>query len=93
MADENNVIILATCRSEMEYKKAKNTMQEKNIDLETIFSQNLIELGRVSSETGKDITKKVGINWDNVNFDGTIGSVFMQLGEMEKRFGQEDEEG
>ncbi|MGB6873498.1 MAG: tetratricopeptide repeat protein [Dehalococcoidia bacterium] len=85
VARENNVVILATCRSGMEHKKAKNKMLDKNIDLETIFA-NSIELKRVSEDVGKQIAHEVRRNWDEVRFDGTIGSIFMSLKEMERRF-------
>ena len=86
IAIQNNVIIFATCRSEMEHKKVKSKMLDKNIDLETIFDKNVIELGRVPEDIGKEIANEVGIIWTDVRFDGTVGSIFMRLGEMEKRF-------
>ena len=84
-ARENNAIIIATCRSGMEYQKAKNKMLDKNMDLETIFA-NSIELKKISEDTGRKIANEVEINWDKVRFDGTIGSIFMRLIEMERRF-------
>jgi len=87
VARENNVIIIATCRSGMEHKKVKIKMLDKNMDLETIFA-NSIELKRVSADAGKKIASEVGINWGEVRFDGTVGSIFMSLKEMERRFDQ-----
>jgi len=86
IAIENNVTIVATCRSGMEHKKVKNKMLDRNIDLETIFGRNTIELGRVSEDVGKEIANKVGVIWGDVIFDETVGSIFMRLAEMEKRF-------
>ena len=85
IAMRNNVIILATCRSGMEYKKAKKKMLDKNMDLETIFANN-IELKRVSEDIGRKIAHEVGRNWDEVRFDGTIGSILVPLIEMKRRF-------
>ncbi len=85
LAVQNNVVILATCRSEVEYKKVQDKMLDKNIGLATIFD-NVIELERVSEDTGKDIAREAGITWDDVRFDGNIGSVFMRFEEMERRF-------
>jgi len=85
-AIENNIVIIATCCSEMEYEKTKNIMLKRwNIHLETIF-ENIIELGRISKDIGKQIAEKVGKKWDEIKFDGTIGSIFMPLSEMERRF-------
>jgi tetratricopeptide (TPR) repeat protein len=85
IAMRNNVIIVATCRSGMEYKKVKRKMLDKNMDLETIFANN-IELERISADAGKKIASEVRINWDDVRFDGTIGSIFVPLTEMKRRF-------
>ena len=84
-ATENDFIIVATCRSGFEFKKVKSKFLEKNIGLETIFN-NIIEMDKVSLELGKEIAEKAGIDWNSVKFNGTIGSIFMKLGEMEKRY-------
>jgi tetratricopeptide (TPR) repeat protein len=86
VARENNVVIIATCRSGMEYKKVKRKMLDKNVDVETIFADNIIELRRVSEDDGRKIAHEVGKNWGEVRFDGTIGSILMPLAEMKKRF-------
>ncbi len=83
---EKSAVVIATCRSGMAYTKAKNAMVQKGVHLETVFGQNIIEFGRVSEEIGKMIAGEVGIPWDEVSFDGTVGSVFMRLAEMERRF-------
>jgi tetratricopeptide (TPR) repeat protein len=85
IAMRNNVIIFATCRSGIEYKKVKKKMLDKNMDVETIFANN-IELKRVLEDTGRKIAHEVGKNWDEVRFDGTIGSILVPLTEMKRRF-------
>ena len=85
-ATKNDFIIVATCRSSFEFKKVKAKFLDKNIGLETIFEDNIIEIDKVSPELGNEIAKKAKIDWDTVKFDGTIGSIFMKLGEMEKRY-------
>jgi hypothetical protein len=85
IAMSNNVIIFATCRSGIEYKKVKKKMLDKNMDLETIFANNL-ELKRLSEDVGKKIASEVKRNWDEVRFDGTIGSILVPLTEMKRRF-------
>ena len=85
IAMRNNVIIFATCRSGMEYKKVKKKMLDKNMDLGAIFANN-IELERVLEDTGRKIAHEVGKNWDEVRFDGTIGSILVPLTEMKRRF-------
>ena len=85
IAIETNVVIAATCRSEIDYKKVKNKMLDKNILLETTF-ENIIELPRISNEVGREIADKADISWGEVKFDGNVGSIFMRLEEMKRRF-------
>ena len=83
---EKQVTILATCRSGKEYKKVKNKLLEKNIDPQTIFGDNVVELQRIKEEDGKKISRKLEIDWEDVKFNGTVGSILMELSEMQKRF-------
>ncbi|MCJ7459122.1 MAG: tetratricopeptide repeat protein, partial [candidate division Zixibacteria bacterium] len=89
VAKDNSAIIVSTCRGEIEYQKVKNKMAEKGMDLEKIFCE-VIELKRISEDEGKKIAGRVEIKWDEVKFDGTVGSIFMRLLEMEKRFDECD---
>ena len=82
---ESNIIVIATCRSGIEYKKVKRIMLENNIAIETIFDENIIEYGKITKEIGNEIANKVEISWNKIKFTGTIGSIFMHLGEMEGR--------
>ena len=79
---QNSITIVATCRSAMEYKKVKH-----KIDLETIF-ENIIELPEISSKVGEEIAKEVKKDWGKVKFNGTVGSIFMPLAEIERRFNE-----
>ena len=65
IAIESNVVIAATCWSEIEYKKVKNKMLHKNILLKTIF-ENIIELSRVSKDVGKEIADKARLAIDRM---------------------------
>lgn len=82
---QSTAVIAATCRSGIEYRKARNRMADKNMDLEMMFA-NIVELNKVSEDAGRMIANEAGITWDKVAFDGTVGSIFMRLVEMEKRF-------
>jgi len=85
-ATERNLCIVATCRSGKEYEIAKNKMAEKNYYLGTVFNPNIIEIPRIESNTAHEIADRVYINWDDIKFDGTIGSLFLLLEEMRRRF-------
>lgn len=83
---KKKINLIATCRSEIEYKKTKKRMLDKNLDLETEFFGEIIEINEISEVQGKEIAEKVNKNWNKVKFNKTVGSVFMPLAEMHKRF-------
>jgi hypothetical protein len=85
-AKEGKIPIIATCHSGRELVKVKNKMVEQNIDIENIFGEDVIEFDKLQAETGKEIAAKLGMEWDKVKFNGTIGSIFMRLSEMERRY-------
>lgn len=85
-AKEQGIPIAAACHTGREYKKVKNKLVEHNLDIEMIFGENIIELEKISPEEGKKVAEQVGMKWDSVRFNGTIGSIFMHLSEMERRF-------
>jgi tetratricopeptide (TPR) repeat protein len=84
----SDTIIIATCRSGIEYKKVKGKIGSGDIDPATIFGGAGIELNVITEEEGKRIADAVNIPWANVNFNGTVGSILLPLREMEIRFGQ-----
>ena len=85
-AKEKNLPVIATCHSGREYNKVKNKMIEQNLDMDIIFGEDVLEMEKITPEEGKDVAEKLGMKWDNVKFNGTIGSIFMRLSEMERRF-------
>lgn len=85
-AKQRNIPIVATCHSGREYKKVKNKMVEQNLDIDIIFGEDTIEMDKISTDEGKLVAEKLGMKWDTVKFNGTIGSIFMRLSEMERRF-------
>ncbi len=85
-AKERGIPIVATCHSGREYKKVRNKMVEQNLDLDIIFGDDIIEMEKISADEGRLVSEKLGMKWDTVKFNGTIGSIFMRLSEMERRF-------
>jgi tetratricopeptide (TPR) repeat protein len=84
----SDTIIVATCRSGIEYKKVEVKIGSGNIDPGLIFGGSGIELKTIAEEEGKLIADAVNIPWANVNFNGTVGSILLPLREMEIRFDQ-----
>jgi hypothetical protein len=85
-------ILVVTCRSGNEWENAKYAMADKDLHIETIFENRIVELkDRLSGDQGRDIAESAGIDWTSVRFDGTIGSIFMPLLEIEERYKECDE--
>ncbi|MBL8017423.1 MAG: tetratricopeptide repeat protein, partial [Ignavibacteria bacterium] len=64
----------------------KNKLTEQNLNIDIIFGSGLAEVEKITAETGKHVAQKLGMKWDSIKFNGTIGSIFMRLSEMERRF-------
>lgn len=78
--------IIAACHSGKEFTKVKNKLTEQNLNIDIIFGSGVAEVEKISADTGKQVAEKLGMKWDTVKFNGTIGSIFMRLSEMERRF-------
>jgi hypothetical protein len=85
---DTDTLIVATCRSGIEYKKIEAKIGGGDIDQVMIFGGSGIELKTITGEEGEKIADAVNIPWANVKFNHTIGSIFLPLREMEIRFGQ-----
>ncbi len=81
-----NIPIIAACHSGKEFTKVKNKLTEQNLNIDIIFGSGLAEVEKISADTGKQVAEKLGMKWDSIKFNGTIGSIFMRLSEMERRF-------
>ena len=81
-----NIPIIAACHSGKEFTKVKNKLTEQNLNIDIIFGSGLAEVEKISADTGKHVAEKLGMKWDSIKFNGTIGSIFMRLSEMERRF-------
>ncbi|MCE7744260.1 MAG: tetratricopeptide repeat protein [Candidatus Heimdallarchaeota archaeon] len=88
LISEENITIIATCQSEFRYDSTKNELLRKlHLNLESIF--NIIKVDPIKVEEAKRIVKEIGKHWKEVNFDGTIGSIFLPIVEMKRRFSEE----
>jgi len=87
---DSDILIIATCRSGIEYKKIEAKIGGGDIDPAMIFAGSGIELKTITEEEGEKIADAVNIPWADVkfNFNGTVGSILLPLREMKIRFGQ-----
>lgn len=90
IAREKKIPVIATCHSGKEFTKVRNKLIEQNMDIELIFGDRVFEIGKVDIDEGKLFAERLGVKWDNIMFNGTIGSIFMRLSEMERRYNQCD---
>jgi len=89
-AQLKNLPIIAACHSGKEFTKVKNKLTEQNLNIDIIFGSGVAEVEKISADTGKQVAAKLGMKWDSIKFNGTIGSIFMRLSEMERRFDTSD---
>ncbi|TAK60152.1 MAG: hypothetical protein EPO24_06985, partial [Bacteroidetes bacterium] len=82
----SGIPIIATCRSGIEYDKASEKLQrEGNISIPSVFSRTVL-LGEFPATLAEKVASEAKKDWKRVTFDGTIGSVFLPLKEMEERY-------
>lgn len=75
---QKSINIIGTCRSNGEYEIFKEKMKELQIDLSYIFGDNIVNIKDISEVEAKKIAKRINKSWDNIVFDGTIGSIFLE---------------
>ncbi|MBD3191891.1 MAG: hypothetical protein GF308_14685 [Candidatus Heimdallarchaeota archaeon] len=77
-----DIRIIATCRTGVQFEKTKKALKNK-IKLDKYFpAHNRLNVEEISEEEAREITSEAGIEWDKVEFDGTIGSIFLAFDEM-----------
>ncbi|WP_370573212.1 hypothetical protein [Methanomethylovorans sp.] len=76
-----NFIIVATCQTGERFE-----LLDKKLDIETVFAKNIIDIGHFSTDEAQRIAERENITWEDIDFDGTIGSVFLKLHEMQRRY-------
>jgi len=82
---EKDIRIIATCQSDVIFNIVKLYFFEKlKINIKNIFS--IINIDNISELDLFYIINKVDKKIDDISFDGTIGSIFLPLQEMEKRY-------
>lgn len=80
------VPVIATCRSGVEQSKVVDKCSSKGIEVEMVFGDSVVEFEKVSEDVAKKVAKKVEKSWDEVDFDGNIGSVLFPLKAMKERY-------
>ncbi len=82
------VQILGTCRTGVEYDPALSRLEDPNLEsLKGLFKkQDPVKLTVVGEEEAEKIAHLAGKDKLPITFDGTIGSIVMDLDAMKKRF-------
>lgn len=81
MIKSKHFLIVATCQSDEKFE-----LVSKKVDIGNIFGKNIVNIGPISKDEAQRIAEREEIKWDDIDFDGSIGSVFMKLHEMRRRY-------
>ena len=82
------LVIVSTCRSGFEFEKLLDMLlKDHQIDIEHIFKQ--MEMKSINEDLAKKIAEEMNIDWNDVEFNGTIGSIPLKLNEMRRRYNHE----
>jgi len=71
---KKSIPIVASCRLNQDFEIFKQKLEDLHIDLNSSF--NTINLKDISEDKAREIAKIVKTNWDNIKFNGTVGSIF-----------------
>lgn len=81
-----NYLIIASSRTGRDFLAVENNFARQGLDIRSIFHDYVVEIPFIDEERARNIAKRSKIEWGKVSFNGTIGSVFMELLEMKTRF-------
>jgi tetratricopeptide (TPR) repeat protein len=83
-------IIVASSRTGNEFIAVRDWMAKQGLHLESVFAHNPVEIPSASEQFGEKVADATHRDWKEIykRFNGTVGSVFMRLEEMERRFDQ-----
>jgi tetratricopeptide (TPR) repeat protein len=76
--------IIATCRSGKEYEQVEG--QKEMLALLSRCTKNKAEPRRLVEKEERLLAKQIGRKWEELNSDGTPGSIVYDLSEMKKRY-------
>jgi tetratricopeptide (TPR) repeat protein len=79
-------IVIASSRTGKDFQLVENKFAEQGLDIRSIFKDNKFEIPQIEEKIAKRIASKTKIDWRRVSFNGTVGSIFMELLEMKTRF-------
>jgi tetratricopeptide (TPR) repeat protein len=79
-------IIVASSRTGKSFEIVKGKFAEQGLDLNSLFDECQIEIPPIDEATAKKVALNTERDWNRIQFNGTIGSIFMKLSEMETRF-------
>lgn len=82
---DRKIQMIATCRSGDDLKRTLNRLQAKGLEPSLYFPQHIYRQ-LIEKDIGQTLAKRLNLPWNSESFDGTVGSVLMKLGEMERRF-------
>jgi tetratricopeptide (TPR) repeat protein len=79
-------IIIASSRTGASFQLVECKFAGEGLALDSFFGRNVIEILLVDEDIAKKIAQNLRKDWEKISFNGTIGSIFMELFTMKTRF-------
>lgn len=79
-------IIVASSRTGKDFQLVEGKFVEQGFALNSLFEDWQIEIPPIEEAKAKKVAETIEKDWEKISFDGTIGSIFMELAEMKSRF-------
>ncbi len=79
-------IIIASSRTGKDFQLVESKFAQQGLDLSSLFHGFEIEIPPIDEAVARRIAGRIKKEWARISFNGTIGSIFMELFEMKTRF-------
>jgi tetratricopeptide (TPR) repeat protein len=79
-------IIVASSRTGKDFQLVESKFAQQGLDLKSLFYDCEIEIPPIDEDTARKVARQTRKEWARISFNGTIGSIFMELLEMKTRF-------
>jgi len=81
-------IIVASSRTGRDFQLVESKFAQQGLDFRSLFHDFEIEISPIDEDVARKIANRIKKEWARISFNGTIGSIFMELLEMKTRFAE-----
>jgi len=79
-------VIVASTRTGKDFRLVESAFARQGLDLKSLFGECEIEIPSIDEGLARELAGRIKKEWGKISFNGTIGSVFMEIFEMKNRF-------